>query len=311
MRILAQNPPACCYPPKLHEQRFMVSATAVLQYCLGLPMDRQTLAAVWLQEEQESFAGWDFSHLAGRLREEQPPWSYAEYAGQLMRQASSVLDLGTGGGERLLGLREHWPPRVAATEGYPPNLALATERLSPLGVKVKGAESDESTILPFADAAYDLVISRHSSFNAAEVARVLTPGGTFFTQQVHGRSGEDLQALFGATPQWPYATPDYFAAQLAAAGLSISKQREWVGKMTFTDVGAIVYYLKAVPWSVPGFTVASYLDALLGLQEQLATGRELAFITRLYILEARKPAGDWPQHIAGIPSPAITPATTD
>ena len=61
-----------------------------------------------------------------------------------------MLDLGTGGGERLLGLREYWPPRVAATEGYAPNLALATERLSDYGVEVKGAESDESTVLPFA-----------------------------------------------------------------------------------------------------------------------------------------------------------------
>ena len=51
-----------------------------------------------------------------------------------MRGAQSVLDLGTGGGERLLELREDWPARVAATEGYAPNLALATERLAPYGV---------------------------------------------------------------------------------------------------------------------------------------------------------------------------------
>jgi SAM-dependent methyltransferase len=252
-------------------------------------MDRQSLRAAWEQEEQEPFTGWDFSHLAGRMIEEQPPWSYAERVGQLMRAASSVLDLGTGGGERLLGLREDWPARVAATEGYAPNLALAKERLSAYGVEVKRTESDESTVLPFADAGFDLVISRNSSFNAAEVARVLAPGGTFFTQQVHGRSGEDLQAHFGAAPQWPYATPAYFAGKLAAARLRVTEQQQWAGRLTFTDVGAVVYYLKSVPWIVPGFSVAAHLDALLGLQEQLDAGRELAFTARLYILAAHKP----------------------
>ena len=129
---------------------------------------------------------------------------------------------------------------------------------------MKRAESDESTILPFADGSFDLVISRHSSFNAAEVARVLAPGGIFFTQQVHGRSGEDLQARFGAAPQWPYATPEYFGGKLAAAGLQVTEMEEWAGKMVFADVGAIVYYLKAVPWIVPDFSVATHLDALLG-----------------------------------------------
>jgi SAM-dependent methyltransferase len=252
-------------------------------------MDRQALLAGWQQEEQELFAGWDFFHLAGRMVEEQPPWSYADRAGELMHRADSVLDLGTGGGERLLGMREHWPAQVAATEGYPPNLALATARLSPYGVEVKGAESDESTILPFAGASFDLVISRHSSFNAAEVARVLTPGGTFFTQQVHGRSGEDLQAHFGASPQWPYATPGYFAAKLATAGLSITEEQEWAGKVTFADIGAIVYYLKAVPWLVPGFNVASHQDTLFALHGRAEAGQPLAFTSRYYILEARKP----------------------
>lgn len=252
-------------------------------------MDRQALLAGWQQEEQEPFAGWDFSHLASRMVEEQPPWFYADRAGQLMHRADSVLDLGTGGGERLLGMRDHWPARVAATEGYAPNLALATARLSPNGVEVKDAESDESTSLPFAGASFDLVISRHSSFNAAEVARVLNPGGTFFTQQVHGRSGEELQAHFGAAPQWPYATPDYFAAKLAAAGLTITEQQEWTGKFTFADVGAIVYYLKAVPWLVPGFTVASHQEDLFALQARAEAGQPLAFTSRHYILEAGRP----------------------
>lgn len=251
-------------------------------------MDREALIAAWEQEEISPFAGWDFSHLAERWTLEEPPWSYAERVRKLMHGARSLLDLGTGGGERLLELREDWPPQVAATEGYAPNLALATERLAPYGVVVRGADSDESTILPFDDGSFDLVISRHSAFNAAEVMRVLAPGGVFFTQQVHGRSGEDLQARFGALPEWPYATMEYFAGKLDATGLRLAEMEEWSGKMVFADVGAIVYYFKATPWIVPEFSVARFLDALLGLQAQLEEGRELAFGRRLYILTAQK-----------------------
>jgi SAM-dependent methyltransferase len=251
-------------------------------------MHQSNLIAAWQQEEAQPFSGWDFSYLAGRMREDEPPWSYMEHAAALLRGARSVLDLGTGGGERLLALRPHWPARVAATEGYAPNLALATSRLAPLGVTVAGAESDESTILPFPTGHFDLVISRHSSFNAAEVARVLAPGGIFYTQQVHGRAVEDLLARFGASPQWPYATPGYFAAKMEAAGFVIAGRQEWTGTLRFTDVGAIVYYLRAAPWLVPGFSVATHCDALLGLQEQVERGEELAFCARLYILEARR-----------------------
>ena len=236
-------------------------------------MDREALIAAWTREEAAPFAGWDFGHLAGRWVLEEPPWSYADRVRELMQGARSLLDLGTGGGERLLELREDWPPRVAATEGYAPNLALATARLAPYGVEVKGADSDESTILPFAGGSFDLVISRHAAFNAAEVMRVLTPGGVFFTQQVHGRSGEDLQARFGAAPQWPYATMEYFAGKLAAAGLLLTETEEWAGKMVFADVGAIVYYLKATPWIVPDFSVARTWTRCWGCRRNWRRGK--------------------------------------
>ncbi len=92
--------------------------------------------ALWQQEEQAPFVGWDFFYLEGRMTEERPPWSYEARAAEVLQRTTSVLDMGTGGGERLLKLREHWPAKVVVTEDYPPNVRLATERLSPLGVCV-------------------------------------------------------------------------------------------------------------------------------------------------------------------------------
>ena len=160
-------------------------------------VNRDELVETWLREERQSFVGWDFSYLDGRIKGKREPWSYLDRAAELMRRSSSVIDLDTGGGEKLLSLRDHWPTRVIATEDYAPNFKLATERLSPLGVEVvKVAVSDDDP-MPFADGEFDLVLNRHADFNSREVARVLSRGGTFLTQQVHGMWLWDLQAAFG------------------------------------------------------------------------------------------------------------------
>jgi hypothetical protein len=121
------------------------------------------------------------------------------------------------------------------------------------------------------------------------VARVLAPGGTFLTQQVHGRSAEELQAAFGVEPLWPDASPDRYVPRLAETGLDIVNVQSWTGHVTFADVGALVYYLRAVPWFVPGFSVATHHENLLRLQQRLDDGEAaLTFPTRLYLIEAKR-----------------------
>jgi SAM-dependent methyltransferase len=251
-------------------------------------MDQNSLIKRWKHEEQQPFTGWDFSYLDGRMLEGQPGWSYSSRAAKLLKRSLSVVDLDTGGGERFLKLREYWPKKVVATEHYPPNFKLATERLSPFGVKVLDIEITDSGQMPFVDGEFDLILNRHSGFNPFEVARVLARGGTFLTQQVHGLWAYDLIAAFDARPQWPDATLEKYVPRLKAAGLEIVNTQEWSGQLAFTDVGAIVYYLKAVPWLVPGFSVESHLKYLLNLQKQLEGQGTLAFVARKYLIEAHK-----------------------
>lgn len=246
------------------------------------------LIASWKREEEVPFTGWDFSRLEGRMIQDEPPWSYIERAQQLMDQVDSVLDMDTGGGERLLEMKEHWPESVVATEGYAPNLKLARERLEPLGVEVVDLWIEEDLPMPFTDAKFGLVLNRHSAFNADEVARISSPGGTFLTQQIHGLWAQDLQAAFDSQPKWPDATPEHYAPWLESAGMKIVECREWSGDLRFVDVGALVYYLHAVPWTVEGFSVETHLPHLLKLQERLEREGRLVFAARMYVIEARK-----------------------
>lgn len=251
-------------------------------------MNTNELIENWRREEQQPFSGWDFSYLDGRMLEDQAPWSYSSRAAELMRHSISVVDLGTGGGERFLKLQKDWPKKVVATENYLPNFRLATERLSPFGVQVIDVQLRDDVPMPFADDEFDLVLNRHSAFDPEDVARILSPGGTFLTQQVHGLWAYDLKAMFDIEPQWPDGITDQYIPRLKAAGLIIVDSREWSGQLAFTDVGAIVYYLKAVPWMVPGFSVETHAEYLFVLQRQLESGEGLAFTKRQYLIEARK-----------------------
>ncbi len=100
----------------------------------------------------------------------------------------------------------------------------------------------------------------------------------------------DLMAMFGVSPQWPDATPEKYVPLLEQAGLTIINMDKRHGKLRFTDVGAIVYYLKAVPWLVPNFSVQTHQSALFSLQERVENGEDLAFFAGTYLIEAQKSA---------------------
>ena len=72
-----------------------------------------------------------------------------------------LLDYDTGGGEFLLTLG-HPYENTAATEGFPPNVALCRAPLTPLGIDLR--ECSDPACLPFADSSFDIVINRHGDF---------------------------------------------------------------------------------------------------------------------------------------------------
>ena len=248
------------------------------------------LLSTWLAAEQQPFSGWDFSYLDDKIINELPPLSYEAMVRQQMLQAKSALDLGTAGGEKLLEFKEVFPTRLAATEGYLPNLELARRRLAPYGVEVRHSEAALVEILPFSESEFDLVINRHTGYNTRDVERVLKPGGVFFTQQVDGKSLLDLFEAFDDQPHWPYFNFAFALERVAETHLVVEMAQEWSGMKIFKDVAALVYYLKAIPLIVDDFSVETHLPYLVRQQERLEREGQLVFHERLLILKTRKPA---------------------
>lgn len=233
-------------------------------------------------------SGWDFSWLDGRATEQRPSWGYQRLLAGRLATATAALDLETGGGEVLAGAPA-FPPAMAATESWPPNLALATRRLHPRGVVVV-AHPDEPP-LPFADDAFDLVTSRHPVGTWwDEVARVLRPGGSYLAQHVGPGSAREVCEFFlGPQPGPGGREPARERARAEAAGLQVVGQRLERLRMEFFDVGAVVYFLRRVVWIVPGFTVEGHRQRLLDLHRRIdADGVFVAHSTRV-LVEARTP----------------------
>ena len=233
--------------------------------------------------------GWDFSWLDGRASEQRPSWGYQRLMSQRLAAASAGLDIDTGGGEVLAGAAS-FPTTMVATESWPPNAALATALLHPRGVVVV-ATGDEPT-LPFADEAFDLVTSRHATVvRWREIARVLRPGGSYLAQQIGPATMKELFEFFlGPQPaKWAELEPDTQAAQAQAAGLEVVQMRMERLRAEFFDVGAVIYFLRKVIWTVPDFSVERYSEQLRAMHERIETdGAFVAHATRL-LVEARKP----------------------
>ncbi|QFZ74534.1 methyltransferase domain-containing protein [Streptomyces fagopyri] len=234
--------------------------------------------------------GWDFSWFEGRATEQRPSWGYARAMGERLARAAAALDIQTGGGE-VLASAPRMPPVMAATEGWPPNVARATALLRPRGAVVVAAAEDAP--LPFADGAFDLVTSRHPvRTHWTEIARVLCPGGTYFSQQVGPASVFELVEHFlGRQPAEVRNDrhPDRARAAAEAAGLDVVGLRAERLRVEFLDIGAVVHFLRKVIWMVPGFTVDRYLPRLRSLHERMeAEGPFVAHSAR-FLIEARKP----------------------
>ena len=249
-------------------------------------MTSAALLEQWTREAAEPFEGWDFSHLAGRLSEAAPPWDYLALARDAVRRSRDLLDVATGGGE-ILSTLAPFPGRVTATEGYPPNVPVARRRLAPLGVEV--FQANTASGMPFADGRFDLVLNRHGGFRPEEMHRVLQPGGVFLSQQVGGDNLADLIAEFDARPMWPHNTLDLVGERFRNLGCAVSRAETWRGPVTFADVGALVYFLRAVPWVVEGFDVTRHLEVLQALERRRAAGRPLQFTYTRFLIEVRKP----------------------
>jgi len=256
-------------------------------------------------ERARDFTGWINFPSARKL--DPIPWDYSERARSLAQHSSRILDIGTGGGERFARtLKDSGPPspqaaawRVAkrrrglgggvhavATEEWPTNVPVAANTLAPLKGQVVHCQDE---LLPFGPNSFDLILNRHSSLDPADIARILTPGGTVLTQQVGNDNWDDIRPYFPQKTDWGDHYTRYREGFLAA-GLTLVEARQHKTPAAFESLGEFVYCLCVANWEAPGLDpLGADLDTLLQMERDLTTPEGFVVTETRYILEAHKP----------------------
>lgn len=104
-----------------------------------------------------------------------------------------------------------------------------------------------------------------------------------------GHNDRDLSAALEQDLPAPGFGLEVYLEQLPQAGFEIVDARDEMPAHLFSDVGAIVYHLNAIPWQLPGFSAARYRDALLRIHERIAAVGPFVAHAHRILLEARRP----------------------
>lgn len=259
-------------------------------------VNEATLAS-WRDALSEEPHGWDFSDLTG-YGEEETPWRFDTVARNLAQVSHHLLDIGTGGGEFLASFADVLPEDTVATEGWATNVPIARERLEPLGVDVIDCDpSAPGVSLPFAPGRFDLVLARHEGFDAADVYRVLAPGGTLATQQVAADDLREILEAFDMESPYTEVTLENLERELTGAGFRIERSDAFRGRAVFTNMTTLLRFLRRVPWVAPEhLDVDTHREALTALAARFEDGPLEVSMSRFWIL-ARTPE---------LPTPPVT-----
>jgi|ERR1022692_2372062 len=223
------------------------------------PVTPDELAAV--TRNVADLNGWDFS----AVRDQRDPvaWDYEDIVLRYLRPGCRVLDIGTGGGERFLKLA----PLIASGTGIDAGADMVRTARAATPASLAGKVSFavmEAARLDFPDASFDLVLNRHAPVYAAEIARVLAPGGVFITQQVGGRNTQSIFTAFGWESNAAFWQGFYKAANAPPApdslrglsalqtaftgqGCTTRARAEYDVRYWLSDLDSFVFFVKAIP----------------------------------------------------------------
>ena len=242
-----------------------------------------------IKEYNAPFEGWDFSYLSERMIEDPITWNYKSIVEKELLNKEVLLDMHTGGGEFLCSL-SNLPPKTYATEGYGPNIPIAESRLLKKNITLKPIDGlKRMEIIPFADCFFDIIINRHGSYDIEELKRTLKQDGIFITQQVGGLNGIDINMAL-ETKSMDYVewclvkNIDMFEK----SGMEIIDFGENIGKMKFMDIGALVYYLKCIPWQVKNFTIEKYYNKLAIIKKIIDKEGCKNFVMHRFYIKTKK-----------------------
>ena len=165
------------------------------------------------------------------------PWEYHDVVLRYLRPSDAVLDIGTGGGERLGDLARSFGHGLGI-DADPRMVLLASENPAAGNLDFRVC----SERLESVPETFDVIIDRHAPFDLSAVAVHLDPGGYFITQQVGERNMACVKAALGQ----PASPPAIQRRAIAASGLRLQAFMEYDVEYVVCDIESLVFWLNAL-----------------------------------------------------------------
>lgn len=143
----------------------------------------------------EKIGNWDFSQIKCRT-ENLTDWDFYEKIKENTNEKSLCLDLGTGGGERVL---KEYPEvgMVIATDFSDEMIKTAKENAKRYPKKRVKFTKMNNLEMNFPKETFDLISARHTIINAKQIYDCLVLGGTIVIRGVDKKDCWEIKQLFG------------------------------------------------------------------------------------------------------------------
>jgi len=239
-----------------------------------------------LYDQVDPLSGWDFSKV--NCVTEGPDLDIYREVRKVCRKSDLLLDIGTGGGEKVLPLADDVLLLVGIDQDAEMVEAACQNAADAGAPNVRFLKMDAER-LEFPNDFFNIVSCRQSGLFADEAARVLVPGGRFLTQQVSEGDKLNIKQAFGRETGKPGALRDRYVRELKEAGFRDIDVIEFTIIEYFQSPADLIFQLKHTP-TLPDFGQSDeHFEILERFIRENRTEKGIRTNMERFILTARKP----------------------
>ena len=142
----------------------------------------------------EKIGNWDFDQIKYKT-EKLTSWDFYEKIKEYTTKDSICLDLGTGGGEKVL---KYYPEvkKIYATDFSSQMINTAKENLKAYPERNVEFMQMDNLNMTFEDETFDLISARHTVIDAKQIYKALKPNGVLVIEGVDQKDCWELKTLF-------------------------------------------------------------------------------------------------------------------
>lgn len=196
--------------------------------------------------------GWDFSKL--KVKSEGEKWDFYKLVVEKALSNSILLDIGTGGGERVLKISSNFLLVVGVDLSENMAKTANTNLQKSQKTNIRFFQMDAKN-LDFPNGFFDIVSCRHSNFFADQVAKVLGDSGVFLTQQVSEADKLNMKQIFGRGQSYKVkdgTAKETYVSHLEEAGFSDIQTFDYDAKEWYETPEDLIFLLRNTP-IIPDF----------------------------------------------------------